>query len=118
MGFGSRREGRNFLVPDMHPLDLALAANGIGNAVEAVADNAVYALDTGGGEDFRKLISYGFCHLRLLEVSVTRTAASLARCDGGVARWRVDGLGTPSHFGRVPHNLAVSLCSSGRVNYC
>ena len=26
MGLGARREGRDLLVPDMHPLDLALAA--------------------------------------------------------------------------------------------
>ena len=59
----TRRKGGNLLVPDMHPLDLALAANGIGDAVEAVADNAVNTLDARCCEDFRKLISYGFCHL-------------------------------------------------------
>jgi len=47
MRFRPRRKGRHLLVPDMHPLDLALAANGIGDAVEAVADNAVDPLDAG-----------------------------------------------------------------------
>jgi hypothetical protein len=49
----------------MHPLDLALPANGIGNAVEAVTDNAIDTLDARRSEDFRKLISYGPRHLIL-----------------------------------------------------
>jgi hypothetical protein len=45
MRLGGRRESGNLLVPDMHPLDLALSANCVGQAVQAVADNAVYSLD-------------------------------------------------------------------------
>ena len=62
MRLGARREGRDFLVPDMHPFDLALAANRVGQPIQAVADDAVDPLDTCCGEDFRELISYRFCH--------------------------------------------------------
>src|SRR5262249_17331439 len=47
MRFGARCEGGNLLVPDVHPLDLAQAANSIGDAVEAVAANAVNPLYAG-----------------------------------------------------------------------
>jgi len=63
MGFGTRRKGGNLFVPDMHPLDLAVAANGVSNAVEAVADDAVDPLDTRRRESFGELISYG-CFVR------------------------------------------------------
>jgi hypothetical protein len=43
----------------MHPLDLALAADGVGQTVQAVADNPVDPLDASGGEDFSKLIRNG-----------------------------------------------------------
>ena len=43
----NRRKGGNLLMADMHPLDLALAANGIGDAVQAIADDAVDPLYTG-----------------------------------------------------------------------
>ena len=57
-----KSEGARFLVSDMHPGDLALPTNGIGNAVEAVADNAEDPFDAGRGEDLRELISDRFCH--------------------------------------------------------
>src|SRR5262249_37960882 len=63
MRLGARREGRHFFVADVEPLDLALAANGIGDAVEAVADNAVNALDPRCSKDFRELISNSICHV-------------------------------------------------------
>ena len=101
---------------DVHPLDLAQAANGIRNAVEAVADNAVDALDTRCSEDFRKLISYGFCHLGLPRGKRDKDGGLLARCDGGVARWQVGDLGTRS---RGPTSSeSPALCSPGQVNYC
>ena len=61
---GARREGRNLLVPDMHPVDLTLAANSIGNPVETVADNPVNPLDPGYGKDFSELIGDCLCHCR------------------------------------------------------
>ena len=56
MRFGARREGRDFLVPDMNPLDLALPAKRVGQAVQAIANNAINPLDANRGEDFRELI--------------------------------------------------------------
>jgi hypothetical protein len=53
--FVTGRESRHFFVPDMHRIDLALAANGVGDAVEAVADNAVNVFDPGNGKDLGKL---------------------------------------------------------------
>ena len=60
---GARRESGNFLVSDMHPFDLALAPNRVGQPVQAVADNTVDPLDTGCSEGFGKLISDSFCHV-------------------------------------------------------
>jgi hypothetical protein len=63
VGFGACGEGRDLLVPDVHPLDLALAAERIGQTVQAVADDAVDALDAGCREGFGELIGHGLCHL-------------------------------------------------------
>jgi hypothetical protein len=43
----------------MHPLDLALAANGVGQAVQAVADNPIDPLDAGSDEGISELIGNG-----------------------------------------------------------
>src|ERR1700716_4037793 len=58
----SGRESRNLLMPDMHPLDLALAADRIGQPIQAGADDAIDPLDPGGGEGFHELISDRFSH--------------------------------------------------------
>ncbi len=60
MRFGAGREGGHLLVADMHPLDLGLAANGIGQAVEAVANNTIDSFDTRRGNSFRKLVCNSF----------------------------------------------------------
>src|SRR5271154_4549857 len=57
--FGAGGEGAGLLVAHMNPLDLALPADRVGEAVEAVADDAVDALDAGCREGFRELIRYG-----------------------------------------------------------
>ena len=46
-------------------LDLSLAADRIGQPVEAVADDAIYPLHAGGSEGFCKLISDGLHDLAL-----------------------------------------------------
>jgi hypothetical protein len=56
MCFGARREGCDLLDPDMHPAELAVAADSIGDAVEAVADNAEDPLHPRCGKGFDKLI--------------------------------------------------------------
>ena len=45
MRLGTGREGRDLLVSDVDPLDLALSSQRIGQPVEAVADDAVDPLD-------------------------------------------------------------------------
>ncbi len=69
MRLGSGREGRNLLVPDMEPLDLALPADGVGQAVQAVTDNTVNALDACRCERFRELV--GNCFHRLASSEFT-----------------------------------------------
>jgi hypothetical protein len=62
MRLGAGREGRDLLVAYVHPFDLALAADRIGQSVQAVADDAIYPLHASGSEGFRKLIGDCFCH--------------------------------------------------------
>jgi hypothetical protein len=42
---GTRCERGNLLMPDVHPLDLALPTKRVGQTVETVTDNSVYTLD-------------------------------------------------------------------------
>src|SRR5262249_16184676 len=67
MGLGAGREGTDLFVSHMHPLDLALAADGVGQTIQAVADNPINALDASGGEDVSELIRNG-CHESCSEV--------------------------------------------------
>ena len=60
--FGAGGEGAGLLVAHMNPLDLALSADRIGEAVEAVADDAVDAFDAGRGEGLDELIGYRSWH--------------------------------------------------------
>src|SRR4029077_4895770 len=62
MRLRTRGERGDLLVADMHPLDLALAPDQVGQPIQAVADNAVDPLDPRCGEGFGELISNGFCH--------------------------------------------------------
>src|SRR4029077_16369047 len=65
MRLGARGESGDLLVPDVHPLDLALPADGIRNAVQAIADNAIDALDAGCREDLGELIRHCLRHRSL-----------------------------------------------------
>ena len=49
-------ECRHFLVPHVNPFDLALAPQGVRDAVETVADDSVHALDAGARENLDELI--------------------------------------------------------------
>ena len=62
MGVRTRREGGDFLVPDMDPFDLALTTNRVRQPVKAVAYDAVDPIDSRRDEDFRKLLRYCFGH--------------------------------------------------------
>src|SRR6266851_5902803 len=59
-------ERGDFLVPDMQPLHAAMAAQRIGEAIEAVAYDSIDALDTGGGEGFDHLVCNSARHDILL----------------------------------------------------
>ena len=79
MRFGARREGRHLLVPDMNPLDLALTAQRVGQAVQAIANDAINPLDARNGKNLRELVRDGFDHigtpLRFASAKAERTAA-------------------------------------------
>jgi hypothetical protein len=59
------REGGHLLVSNVHPLYLALAADRVGQPVEAVPDNAIDPLHADCREGFGELISDSFCHAPL-----------------------------------------------------
>lgn len=64
---GGRGERRRLLVPHMHPVDAALrgapgAADRIDHGIEAVADDAVDALDSGVDEGGHELVGDGLRH--------------------------------------------------------
>jgi hypothetical protein len=46
---GTRRERGYLLMPDVHPFDLVLPTKGVGQAVQTVADDSVYAFDAHRG---------------------------------------------------------------------
>jgi hypothetical protein len=58
MRLGTSREGRDLLVPEVDPLDLALSPQRVGEAVEAIADNAIDPLDPSRSQGLHELISY------------------------------------------------------------
>src|SRR5438105_15214844 len=60
MRLGAGRERGNLLVPDVDPRDLSLPADGVGEAIEAVAHDAVDPLHPGGRKSFRELFGNGF----------------------------------------------------------
>ena len=57
MRLGAGRECGDLLVPYVEPLDLAMAADGIRQPIEAVADDAINALDPRGSQRFHELLS-------------------------------------------------------------
>ena len=66
MGVGASGEGGDLLVAHMQPFDAAAPANGVGEAIEAVADNAIDPLHSGGGENLDHLVGDGSGHRVLL----------------------------------------------------
>src|ERR1700722_14036119 len=59
---GPCREGGDLFVPHVNPLDFAMAANCVGDAVETVAHDAEYALDAGRRQGLDELIRYRSGH--------------------------------------------------------
>ena len=66
MGVGAGGEGGDLLVADMQPLDAARAAKRVGEPVQAVADDALDALHSGGGENLDHLVGDGLGQCLLL----------------------------------------------------
>src|SRR5258705_13270434 len=66
MRIRASRERGDFLVPDMQPLNAAMAPQRIGEAIEAVAHDSINTLDTRGGEGFDHLVCNCVCHDILL----------------------------------------------------
>src|ERR1700758_5264290 len=62
MSLGPGGKRGNLLVPDMKPLDFAVPADCVRQTVQAVADDAVDAFHSCGGECLDELVSYKPCH--------------------------------------------------------
>jgi hypothetical protein len=60
MRLGAGRESGNLLMSQMHPLDLSLAADGIRESVQTVADDSVDAFHAGHRECLGELIGNRF----------------------------------------------------------
>ena len=62
MGVGAGREGGDLLMANMQPFDAAMPAKRVGESVQAVADDAIDALDACCGEDLDHLVGDGAGH--------------------------------------------------------
>src|SRR5262249_43627034 len=62
MGLATGGKRGDLLLPDVNPSDLALAAQRVGQPVEAVADDAVIAFASRSHENLGKLIRAPLCH--------------------------------------------------------
>jgi hypothetical protein len=56
MGVRARGEGGDLFVANVQPFDPAAAENGVGEAVQTIADDAVDAPDASGGENLNHLV--------------------------------------------------------------
>jgi hypothetical protein len=63
-------ERGNLLVSDVQPFDFPLPANGVGEAIEAIADDSVNALDACGSQRCCELIRDSFHGYLTIEVVV------------------------------------------------
>jgi hypothetical protein len=78
MCVGVRYDCVPLLMFGMHQFKLTMFADRIGKAIEAVANNAVDAVDTGYREGFGELICNRLCHLfLLLRSSETRSGSNI-----------------------------------------
>ena len=55
--FGTRGKCNDLFMPHMNPLDRAVTTDRLGQAVEAIADDAVHALDARSYQYFNKLLA-------------------------------------------------------------
>jgi hypothetical protein len=79
MSVGAGGEGRDLLVAHVQPFDAPASANGVGETVQTVADDAVDTLHSGGGENLDHLVGDRLGHRFLLHVRGSRTLAEMRR---------------------------------------
>src|SRR5271167_16416 len=79
MRLRTRGKGRVLLVPDMNPFDLSLATKRVCQTIEAIADDAIDALDAGRCEHFHKLICDCSYHDIFLRPKSSGTQPALSR---------------------------------------
>ncbi len=70
--FGPCRKGRSFLMPDMHPVDLAKSSEAVIQSVEAVARNAPDTLNTRFGQGLSQKIRNSHTHGYFTLLSASR----------------------------------------------
>ena len=63
MRIGAGRERGDFLMAHMQPLNAAMPAQRIGEAVQAVPNDAVDPAHAGRRKRFHHLVGNGFCHV-------------------------------------------------------
>ena len=96
MRVGAGGEGGDFLVADVQPVDPAMAAERVGEAVEAVADDAVDPSHAGRGEGLDHLVGNG-CGHRIRSYSLFHESTPHAPRRGGRKR-----IGAADGFPRHP----------------
>ena len=84
MRLGTRGEGRDLLVPDMNPFDLALAAKRVGQPVQAVANNAINPLDARCGKNLRELVRDGPLRSAVAKLEGTAASSRIEPCLSGL----------------------------------
>jgi hypothetical protein len=68
VGLGACGKGRDFLVSHVHPFNLPVTTQGIGDPVQAVAHHAVDAFDARGEQGVDELIRNSHSHGNFLDL--------------------------------------------------
>jgi len=120
---GAGCKGGDLLVPGVQPLDAAMPAQRVGEAVEAVADDAVNSAHAGRGQGFDHLVRHGLCHVQcaFLLGEPPRSSGSdkvhlLGGCHEAVAELGVrqaDQRRGALRGGQAPETCSVSAWSMG-----
>jgi hypothetical protein len=118
MRLGAGRECGDLLMAYVEPLDLAVAAHGIGQSIEAVADDAIDALDTRGSQRFHELVSNDLCHDAPFRSRVSAARASCPRRRFRAWSKPVRRCGRANRISIMPINEIASPCLSGLVDGC
>jgi hypothetical protein len=63
MRFGSGGKGARLLMTDVYPIDILFYADGVGDAVQRVADDTVDSLDASFGKNIHQQFRDFLCHI-------------------------------------------------------